>query len=86
MPASTRVRHVLSLATELSANERAEVAAELIAGLDDDAPAGEVPRDEWERTRRDEIVRRLADRKPGIPWSKARAQVHRALEKAQRAR
>jgi hypothetical protein len=35
MPSSARVRRVLHLAAELNTKERAQVAAELIAGLDD---------------------------------------------------
>jgi hypothetical protein len=78
MPSSARVRRVLELASELNTKERAEVAAELIAALDE-AAHGELTPDEWKRAWRDEIARRLADKRPGIPWEKARARVQRTL-------
>ncbi len=84
MASSLRVRHVLHLAAELNTKERAEVAAELIAGLD--GVDEELTSAEWRRAWRDEIARRIADRRPGIPWEKARAQVQRTLASVRAAR
>jgi hypothetical protein len=75
---------VLHLAAELNTSERAEVAAELIAGLDDGNE--NLSPEEWSRAWRDEIARRLADRRPGIPWEKARARVQRTLASVRAAR
>jgi hypothetical protein len=60
MASSVRVRHVLHLAAELNTKERAEVAGELIAGLD--GVDKELTPAEWCRAWRDEIARRIADR------------------------
>ena len=78
MPSSARVRRVLDLAAELNTKEWADVAAELIAGLGG-AEDEDLKPDEWKRAWHDEIARRLSDRRPGIPWEKARAQVQRTL-------
>jgi len=56
MASSVRVRHVLHLAAELNTKERAEVAGELIAGLD--GVDKELTPAEWCRAWRDEIARR----------------------------
>jgi hypothetical protein len=87
MPSSARVRRVLHLAAELNTKERAEVAAELIAGLAD-AEDEELAPDEWNRVWRDEVSRRLEDARPGIPWEKVRARMQRTLAnaRAQRSR
>ena len=84
MPSSVRVRRVLHLAAELNTKERAEVAAELIAGLD--GADEKLSPEEWNRAWKDEIARRLADRRPGIPWEKARARVQRTLANVRSAR
>ncbi len=78
MSSSARVRRVLDLASELNTKERAEIAAELIAGLDE-PPDEKLTPEEWNRAWREEIARRLADRRPGVPWEQVPARIQRTL-------
>ncbi|MEO8382277.1 MAG: addiction module protein [Acidobacteriota bacterium] len=73
----TRAVEVLyEQASQLSEEDRAELAGKLLESIDD--PADEGVEEAWAA----EIERRLADYRAGrvktIPWSEVRAQLHRA--------
>ncbi len=70
------MHRILELTSELTRDERQEVAAELLAELEpDDQVTGET----WNREWRDEIQRRAADGTPGIAWEDARPQLDAQL-------
>lgn len=83
MAASARIQHILSLAAELSREEREEVAAELLSALEPGEAADGVP---WENAWRDEIARRAADRSAGVPLADVRKKVDEALSSARAGR
>jgi hypothetical protein len=79
MAASARVNHILSLAAELSREERAQVAAELLSAVE----SGEtVDAEAWEQAWRDEIGRRSADPTPSVSLAEVRQHVSEALKSA----
>lgn len=69
---TTRAQELLREALSLPARERADVAAELLASLDDTVENIDEIETEWA----DEIARRarrvLAAQSPGIPWEEVR--------------
>jgi len=73
---SARIQRVLDLATELSREEREEVAAELLAALE---PHDDVSDQAWNEAWRNELEQRLADPSPGLAWEDARAQLDARL-------
>lgn len=73
---SARIVRILELATELSREEKEEVAAELLASLEpDDELVGEA----WNVAWRAELQRRIGDPSPGVAWEDARAQLDARL-------
>jgi hypothetical protein len=73
---SARIVRILELATELSREEKEEVAAELLASLE---PDDELAAEAWNVAWRDELQRRMADPSPGVAWEEARAQLDARL-------
>lgn len=72
------VDRVLGEALKLGADERARVAAELLATLDPDIPSHRRTEAEWIQ----EVERRARAAMagaPGVPWTEARAQIERRL-------
>ncbi len=79
MASSSRVQHILSLAADLSKDEREEITAELLSALE---PGEAVSPGEWNDAWRDEIARRAADPSPGVPLAQVRERVNEALASA----
>lgn len=74
----SRVDRLLREALVLSVDERALLAAELLATLGPDVPAGQGGEDDWIR----EIERRARAAiagSPGMSWSEARARIQARL-------
>ncbi len=72
------VDRILGEALKLGANERAQVAAELLATLEPDVPSQQRTEAEWIQ----EVERRARAAmagKPGLPWTEARPQIERRL-------
>ena len=79
-PMSTAAAHLLEEALLLPDDERADLAAELLASLTPDVRAENRSEQEW----LDEIERRARSAiagSPGIPWEDARAEIERRLQK-----
>ncbi len=72
------VDRVLGEALKLGADERAQLAAELLATLEPDIPSQQRTEAEWiqEIERRARAAMRGS---PGLPWTEARAQIERRL-------
>jgi len=83
MAASARVQQILSLAAELSREERQQVAAELLSALE---PGDAIEGPEWDEAWRVELARRAADGSPGVPLARVRELVNEALSTARRER
>ncbi len=83
MAASTRVQQILSLAAELSREEREQVTAELLSALE---PGDPVEAAEWDQAWSAELARRAADESPGVPLEGVRERVSDALAAGRRER
>jgi Putative addiction module component len=80
---STAVAHLLEEALRLPDDERADLAAELLASLTPGTPAETHSEREWlsEIERR---ARAAIASSPGIPWTDARADIERRLRRTTR--
>jgi hypothetical protein len=83
MGASARVQQILSLAAELSREEREQVTAELLSALE---PGDPVEGAEWDEAWDAELARRAADESPGVPLARVREVVSEALAAGRRER
>jgi len=83
MAATGRVQQVLSLAAELSREEREQVTAELLSALE---PGDAVEAAEWEEAWKAELAHRAADDSPGVPVARVRERVNEALAAGRRER
>lgn len=85
MASNERVRRVLQATADLSKEEREELVAELILGLEGESEPDAGYEEAWTA----EIKRRVDDvvagRSRGIPWAEARRQILANLERRRRA-
>ncbi len=72
------VDRVLGEALKLGADERAQVAAELLATLEPDIPSQQRTETEWIQDVERRARAAMAGT-PGLPWTEARAQIGRRL-------
>ena len=82
MMSRRKVQRVLALASDLSDEERAELAGELLSGLP--YPGEEVTRSEWTKAWSEEIDRRLKSMAAGekaVSWARARASIRASLRR-----
>jgi hypothetical protein len=83
MSATGRVQQILSLAAELSRDEREQVTAELLSALE---PGDPIEGAEWDEQWAAELARRAADGSPGVPLDRVRERVSDALAAGRRDR
>jgi hypothetical protein len=83
MTANARVQQILSLAAQLSRQEREEVTAELLSALE---PGDPIETTEWDAVWGAELARRAGDGSPGVPLARVRERVSEVLAAGRRER
>ena len=77
---TTEVKHLLHEAMRLSADDRAELAAELLASLDEPGDSGDIEA-AWAAEIERRARRVLAGESSGTPWDEVRTRLGRDLLK-----
>jgi putative addiction module component (TIGR02574 family) len=84
MASSERVQRALAAASELSKEEREELIAELLLGLERDREADPGYDEAWSAEIRRRVDAVVSGRSKGVPWSQVRREIESQLAERRR--